>query len=31
MGITTVAMGVDNSYVAMAIDDIIIPVATIIL
>jgi hypothetical protein len=31
MGITTVATGVDNSYVAMDVDDVIIPVTTIIL
>jgi hypothetical protein len=30
-GITTVAMDIDNSYVAMDIDDIIMPIATILL
>jgi hypothetical protein len=31
MGITIVVMDVDNSYVATTVDDVIMPVATIIL
>jgi hypothetical protein len=31
MGITTVLIDVDNSYVATAVDDIIMPVTTVIL
>jgi hypothetical protein len=31
MGITTVVMSVENSYVATGVDDIIMPVATILL
>jgi hypothetical protein len=31
MSITTVAMGIDNSYVAMGVDDVIKPVITILL
>jgi hypothetical protein len=31
MGITTIASGVDNSYVAMLVDDIIMHVAIILL
>jgi hypothetical protein len=30
-GITTVATGIDNSYVVMDIDDVIMPVTTILL
>jgi hypothetical protein len=30
-GITIAVTGIDNSYVAMSVDDIIIPVATILL
>jgi hypothetical protein len=29
MGITTVVTGIDNSYVAMGVDDITMPIATI--
>jgi hypothetical protein len=31
MGITTVAMGIDKSYLATGVDDVIMPIATIII
>jgi hypothetical protein len=31
MGITIVAMDIDNSYVATGVDDVIMPIATILL